>query len=55
MGDDIKRIKKLLYIFSEIEFELLDYKKMYDDICKIFNDIIKRFFILEKEDFLKIF
>lgn len=55
LGDDIKRIKKLLHIFSETESELLDYKKMHDDICKTLNDIIKRFFISEKEDFSKIF
>lgn len=55
LGDDIKRIKKLLHIFSETESELLDYRKMHDYICKTLNDIIKRFFISEKEDFSKIF
>lgn len=55
LGDDIKRIKKLLHIFSETESELLEYRKTHDDICKVLNDIIKRFFNSEREDFSRIF
>lgn len=55
LGDDIKRIKVLLHIFSETETELLDYRKIHDDICKTLHDIIKRFFNSERVDFSRIF
>lgn len=55
LGDDIKRIKVLLQIFSETESELLDYRKKYDAICKALHDIIKRFFNSERVDFTRIF
>lgn len=55
LGDDIKRIEMLLRIFSEKESELLEYRNIHDDICKVLNDIIKRFFISEKVDFSRIF
>lgn len=55
LGDDIKRIKVFLEMFSETETELLDYRKIHDDTCKALHDIIKRFLNSERVDFSRIF
>lgn len=41
LGDDIKRLKLLLDLFCSIELNIQYNINIYDDICKIFNDIVK--------------
>lgn len=41
LGDDIKRLKLLLDFFYNIELNIQNNINIYDDLCKIFNDIVK--------------